>query len=133
MNSIATTDLEKMLGKSWMYNASVYHFQSFQNNGKLVLQTDKKSMEFHNQAELRFFLKDCLPVQPPPPKPEITAPDVESDNIMAQLKGFLMENIHHVRKDAAYIPQAQSISNQVNTLIKLTNLEINVHKLNNRD
>ena len=82
-----------MMGKTWMYNANVYHFQSFDSNGKLVLQTDKKVIEIDNQPELNFFIKDCKPVEPPASKITdlITPPNIESDNIMAQLKGVLME------------------------------------------
>lgn len=116
-----------MLGKTWMVNTMQHRFMELQpgESGKIVLVTDRKRIEFRCQAEVNFFVRDALPVAPS--APALPAPVVTND-VMAQLKGVLMENIERVRNDKTYIPQAQSIAKQVNTLVQLSQLEMQMRR-----
>lgn len=126
--NIDTKPLEEMLGKTWMVNTMQHRFMELQPGeaGKIVLVTDRKRIEFRCQAEVKFFVKDALPVDPS--APALPAPVVTND-VMAQLKGVLMENIERVRNDKTYIPQAQSIAKQVNTLVQLSQLELELRRV----
>ena len=114
-----------MLGKHYRYKGEVYFFQGLELQGEeLHLHTDKKPFIFTNRAIAGFFMQDCELTEALPaiPKPN------PNDEVMAELKGVIMDNIRKVRSDPEYIPQAQAMAKQVQTLINLANLELNIQK-----
>lgn len=118
-------NLRPMLGQRYKYKGEVYFFQGIDVKGEVVhLLTDKKSFTFTNRAIAGFFIRDCELIEalPPSPKPN------PNDEVMAELKGVIMENIRKVRNDPEYIPQAQAMAKQVQTLINLTSLELSIQK-----
>ncbi len=122
---IIRENLRPMLGQHYKYKGEVYFFQGIEVKEEAVhLLTNKKSFIFTNRAIAGFFIRDCDPVEALPPAPEPNP----NDEVMAELKGVIMENIRKVRTDPEYIPQAQAMAKQVQTLINLTNLELNIQK-----
>lgn len=124
--------LDAMLGGPWQYQGAVYQFlASKKEDETIVLVTNKKWFYFKSQFELDCFLADCRPVQDVEPAPrnnsiELSLPDTSSDDVMARLKGVLMDNIAKVSDDKSYVPQAQMVSKTVQTLVNLTKLELQI-------
>lgn len=116
------------MGRTWCYKGEELLFQGIELRGEDVkLLTSDREMTFTNPAMILFFIEDCKPCE------NLPAPVVEKqDEVMSELKGILMDNIKNLKKDPSYIPQAQAISKQVQTLIYLSNLDINVRKIADR-
>lgn len=124
----AKDNLRKMAGKIWLHKGRHLFFEGIEViDDKVKLLTDSGDITFTNSSMIHFFIEDCKPVALAP-APEVPSPDP----VMAELKGVLLENIKKLREDSRYIPQAQAISKQVQTLINLRNLEINVKKISER-
>lgn len=121
----ATNKLREMMGRTWYYKGEELLFQGIELHGEDVkLLTSGRELTFTNPAMIYFFMEDCKPCE------NLPAPvEEKQDEVMSELKGILMENIKNLKKDPSYIPQAQAISKQVQTLINLSNLEINVRKM----
>lgn len=119
--------LRNMIGKTWVYKAQTLLFQGIEivNKDEIKLYTSDKEIVLTNPSMAHFFIEDCKPGEN---LPEKSKEQEKNDEVMASLKGVLMENINNIRRDPAYIPQAQAISKQVQTLINLTTLEININK-----
>lgn len=131
--------LKKALGKTWMFNTINYEFTGIMADKDLTsctLITNKKEFNFNSTTELDTFLNEILPTEDPDylpaPSFKLSKPDMDSNDTLAQLKGIIVDNITKVQKNKGYIPQAQTISKQIQTLINLTNLEMNVHKMNKK-
>lgn len=115
-----------MVGKPWTYKGKNHLFQCLEVEGEQVkLITNHSEITFSNPAMVHFFIEDCKPCENMPTKQE----EHPKDQVMAELKGILLENIEKIREDRTYIPQAVAITKQVQTLINLSNLEINVKKM----
>lgn len=132
MNTINTTKLEKLIGQDIAYNQYVYHIKEVEKQAEsVVLYTDSKPIILHSDAQVQFFLDDIQPVQLPakkngnqhPAQPQIIGADV-----LHQLRNVLIENIQRVKDDKDYIPQANAVAKQVNTLIQLTHMEITARR-----
>jgi len=131
MADINTNKLKNMIGKEWMNNTYTYRFLELETEeGCVVLHTDKKEISFRNQAELNFFLKDCLPVHPTQPSHK-PAPIIEKD-VLAEVKGLLVDNIRQLKHDKEHIQQANAMAKQVNALVQLVNLEVQTRKAMNK-
>lgn len=128
-------ELGKMIGKQWMYNTVVYHFRDVsmdEDSGYPVhIYTDKKTLELVNEHALELFISDCMEVEQEQ-KAVVKVEDQQSLQIMTSLQTVIMENIDKVREDSGYIPQAQAISKQVQTLINLTNAQLALLKSANK-
>lgn len=131
MIDINTNKLVKMIGKEWMHNTYTYQFLDLQEKEDcIVLHTDKKEISFRNQAEVNFFVKDCLPVHPTQPS-HMPAPIIEKD-VLAEVKGLLVDNIRQLKHDKEHIQQANAMAKQVNALVQLVNLEVQTRKMMNK-
>ncbi len=114
-----------MIGQHYQYKGEFYFFRGLEMKGdELHLYTNTRPFGFTNRAIAGFFIQDCQLAEVLPATP---APN-PNDEIMAELKGVIMENIRKVREDREYIPQAQAMAKQVQTLINLANLEFNMQK-----
>jgi len=127
--------IDNMIGQSFKYRGQIHKFLSHKTEDDVtIIVTDKKWFEFQSRDELGFFVSECNRVEEVISAEELkgkdrfdlSVPDAKSNDVMAQLKGILMENIKQVRDDKSYIPQAQNISKNVQTLINLTKLELQV-------
>lgn len=130
-NSNLLIKLGGMLGKQWMYNTVIYKFHSVSTDDDgypVRLHTDKKTLELINENALKLFMQDCLEVEQEEERAVVSVQDHQSLEMMTSLTDVIMDNIERVREDKEYIQQATTISKQVQTLINLTNMQLQLHK-----
>lgn len=119
-----------MMNKYWMYRTRTYKFlYSSKTDNRTTIVTDKKMFNFEDNTELQVFLAQCLECDNPNVEivPATQATDADAD-IMAKLKGTLVDNIERISKDRNFAYQANSISKQIKTLIELKKLELEVKR-----
>lgn len=122
------SQLVSMMGKEWMYNTKLYQFIEVEGESyPISLITDKRVFKFEVDAEVKYFIEACLPVDSEPEK-AVSVPDPLTGDLFVSLSGVLLDNIKKVKEDPAYMKQATVISKQVQTIINLTNLQLNVSK-----
>jgi len=124
---------DQMVGGTWKYQGIAYRFQNYKTEGEqTILVTDRKWFEFETPFELECFLADCRPDDSNLPERKSTTdlalPDSTSDEVMAKLKGILMDNIEKVNQDKSFVIQAQTVSKNVQTLINLSKLELEIKR-----
>lgn len=133
--------LDKMLGQSWLFRTKEFHFLNYRigDDGSITLATKQKWFDFANSEEVSSFLKECLPmisneltISAPKDDYGLTRANSQSPNMMAYLKGLLVEDIERVREDPAYVEQAKTSSNNVKRLIDLTKLEMQMNQVNQK-
>lgn len=136
------TSIHNMIGRPWLYKGQEHFIQNYhKKDGVHFVVTDQKWFEFDSDEGLAFFLDNCLPVEEKKPGTAIAAlapadeyglakPNSGSGNIMAYLKGILVEDIERVREDREYVEQAKTVSNNVKRLIDIARLELSIHKFN---
>lgn len=122
--------LVSMVRKEWMFNTNVYAFELVEGEDyPVVLKTNKRDFEFGCDAEIRFFIEACLPVdQEDSGQAKQVAIPTEQNDLFLKLSEVLLDNIEKVQDDEAYIRQASVISKQVQTMINLTNMKMNIIK-----
>lgn len=128
--------LAGMMGKTHQHKGTnqIYFFQSFNKNGdEIIVATDKEWLNT-TVYDLNVFMNNYLPVKMTEgevvviKKPETVGDlpalkTIQADTI-TMLRDTLMENISKVKADAAYIPQAKEIGNNINAIINLARTEI---------
>jgi hypothetical protein len=100
--------------------------------------TKEKWFDFENENQLYVFLDNCFPV---PQEEIIEKPEIAQDNmglvransgsgnILAYLKGILVEDIERVRENKDYVEQAKTVSNNVKRLLDTAKLELQIKAL----
>lgn len=130
-------ELDKMLGKSWMYKTKVYNFLNYRaENDKTTLCTKEKWFDFGAGDELMNFISQCLPVAEGSVMPSFAPSDslglakanINSDNILSKLRGELLDSIEKVKNDPKYVNQAKQIVNITNAVVNTAKLELQVWK-----
>lgn len=143
---IIVQTVESMVNTPFLYGNQHHYIKSYSINPdteKFILTTDKKvftrplenAMEFLDQF---FPVPDNRKLELVPesnPKgyfiPEITV----TASVAKELKDVLMDNIKKVQADKNYIPQAEAVKSNVDTLIALGKTEIEyinaINRLNN--
>jgi len=134
--------IDEMIGKYYRYRGTTYHFLSHKVDGaKITIVTNKKWFN-HDRQSLADFLQECYLedspgelalIRPGESKLQLAKPDKEADEVMAMLKGELLENIKRVKGNAEYVPQAQMVAKSIQTLINLQKMELEILKLQNKD
>ncbi len=126
--------IDNMIGQSYKYKGVLHNFLAFRKEGdKIILVTDKKWFEFADVEDMSFFIAECETVMDVEPLPTtdssgLIIPDSGSDDVMAKLKGVLLESIDKLTKDKDYVPQAKAISNSVQTLTNLVKMELQIKR-----
>src|SRR5690606_3912910 len=125
--------LESMKGKLFSYNLKEYRVLRFTvTDDQVTIVTDLKDFYLsHKQAE--DLIKDFLPIDEEKPflpaKQEATRevvhlPQTSISANAAKLSEIILGNIEKVKEDAAYIPQANAINDQLKSLIELGKAEV---------
>lgn len=137
MNIKFPKTIESMRGKTFQYANNIHYIVDYkidEENQKCTIKTNLSSFErsFESMDE---FLKYWQPVS------NITAfqsqPDQdlqlstfihEEDNLSARLIEILNDNITKVQNNKDYIPQAQAINNNINTIVNIAKMRIDFMK-----
>jgi len=120
--------LDEMIGRSFLINTREHRIVRYRfNDDSVEIVTDKKTFEF-SCDEVEKEIAEFLPIG----NDKVDALELlPKKNELVELKATIMENIKKVKRDKAYIPQANSINSSINTLINMAKLDITFMKLMN--
>lgn len=124
---LATDTLQKMVGHTYIYKARHHKILSFKQNGDTVtVVTDKEWLEFESKT-INTELKKFLPADSGNGT-SLMVMKTDKGNVLPDLAKIVMDNINQVRKDKSYIPQANSVTKSINSLINMAKLELQIKK-----
>lgn len=128
--------LKTMLNKKYRYGSATFIITDYDFNEKkerLLVYTDRKPEPYDRpMADCMEFLKSLQPVDEK--KVAIIQPVVVKGMMLSEgglgvtLKDTLLDNIKKIQENPAYIPQAEAITNNVNSLINLAKVEVDFLK-----
>jgi len=132
MNKLLPIDkLERMVGKSFVYNQDEHKIIKYEfAGGSLIITSDKQDIIF-SAVDYRFHLKEFLPIDDKIAATTLQL-NVANQSVMTELKDVLLDNIRKVKENKDYIPQAQEINSQVKSMIDLARTEIDFIKIVNK-
>lgn len=129
--------LKEMKGKTFMYGKhtlTLLNYSIDEAREKVHIKTDKKDYEksYDSVSEFLTYWEPVVEAE----QEEEEAQDnglaltvyEEQTNLAKDLISILKENITKVQKDKNYIPQAQAINANVNSIISVTRLQLDVHR-----
>lgn len=129
--------LESIKGKTFQYGTGIYYILGYtidDENERFVLQTNVTSFERPFEA-IEDFLKFWKPATNIISLKTDTNADhqvalfVERENcLINDLVTILKDNITKVQTNKDYIPQAQAINNNINTIVNIAKLQLTLHK-----
>jgi hypothetical protein len=139
--------LKEMKGKSFVYGETLHQLIDYSIDDvreKVTIKTDKKLFDrnYDSVAEFLTYFKLVVEAETIDESNQVERSIVTTNNQIVQssavyeehaalakdLIGILKENINKVRTDKNYIPQAQAINNNVNSIINVTKLQLDVYK-----
>lgn len=137
-----TINIQDMVGNKYKHNLQEHLIQNItEKNGEFYVVTNVDFYKFDTKSEHRDFLAQMEPIKDNPipsgsivPTDEhgLIRPNSGSGDIMAYLKGLLIEDIERVREDPTYVKQATATSNNVKRLVDVVKLEILIKKNNGK-
>lgn len=136
MNEPHFKTLKRMIGKPWLYRGNQITIENYHimgDQGKT--QIDVVGKDPIEVKDIKKFIEACLPVEDDKPvrngqTAALSTEVVEQTNgLLSSLQQTLLDNIAAVKKDPAYIKQANTINSSVNSLIGLAKIQIQVGKM----
>jgi hypothetical protein len=138
------SNFQVLIGKTLRYKGVEHLVQSYSyRNQTHYLVTDKEWFEFPSEEHIKDFLAICVEVEvgsmeiihtPKAATDEngLSKPNSSSGNVMAYLKGILVEDIERVREDPEYVEQAKTVSNNIKRLVDIAKLELQIKSQNKK-
>jgi hypothetical protein len=136
------SNFKTLIGKTLRYKGVEHFVQSYSYRNKMhYLVTDKEWFEFPSEEHVKDFLAICVEVEnielihtPKSATDEngLSKPNSSSGNVMAYLKGILVEDIERVREDPEYVEQAKTVSNNIKRLVDIAKLELQIKSQNKK-
>lgn len=135
--------LEKMKGRSFEYAKEIHVVESFvvdNINEKFELITNKNTFKRKFESATEFFrywyeTKENIAIDKVEETLAKTSPDnslpvqfTQENSLADELVLILKDNIEKVKKNAGYIPQAQAINNNVNSILHVQKLKLDMMK-----
>lgn len=132
--------LKEMKGKSFVYAKETHKIVDYSINDRreiVTVRTDKRLFErgYESAEEFLTYWDPVIEVKteelPAVRENNEVSTEVvfqENNNLVKDLITILRENIDKVKKDKNYIPQAQAINANVNSIINVTRMQLDVHK-----
>jgi hypothetical protein len=111
----------------------VYEGKTFLNKGKIItinhinaktlhIETaDAGGIRFEELDDLNYFIQQLKPVND---NTAVLMVDTKGDNIMSKLFAGLVADFEKLESNPEYVNQAKQRSNQANTVINLTKLQL---------
>lgn len=140
------TELGKVLNRKIIYRdakQTVTDFRYVNGISKFIIELDGHETEYTVEEAVQFVLESepCdkqitfnknVPVPTQGNKTSNMAVALSADqSVTASLKSTVMETIEKLKNDAGYIPQANAISEQIQTLLDIKRVEIDIVKTTN--
>lgn len=143
--------LKELKGKTFHYAGKTYRLLDYSVNDHLqrvTITTDLRSFEKSYDSIDEFLYMLVQDFEQVPAAKEERAPEKQSavvrvepaaetetvdvyqehSNMAKDLITILRDNITKVQQDKSYIPQAQAVNNNVNSIINVTKLQLDVYK-----
>jgi len=120
--------LEKMVDKSFIYNGFEYKVISFKVSGEEVTIVTNKAWKTFPITKINAELGKFLPIEPENQKTEAVVLSTVNQN-KEVLSKTIIENIEKIKNNAAYIPQAKAVNEQIKTMIAMAKVELDIIKL----
>lgn len=127
--------LNNMIGGTYLYNTREVRIRDIAAaNGQVKFITDGHPIVIE-KSQLKQKLDDFLPMEE---ETEVTLPAEIEDNAMqtlrhtddkmAKLEAIIMNNIEKVQQDREYLPQANQVNKDVNTILKMNQQKIHLFR-----
>ena len=132
MKSTVVKQLDGMKGRHFMYNTKTYHFLNYEIGTEgITIVTDKKFFKNIDPDTIETMLKEFLPIETPALRQEVAPVPMQSisNGTIGKLKDILLDNIEKVKEDPNYIPQAQAVASNVDSIINLSRAEMEAYRL----
>ena len=125
------TRLNNLLGKTYMYKQdSILVSDWFEDvDAGLYKVVTTNGVIPVPVNEVKEFIDHLLPTEEESTTAVSTEVVRETEGFLKTLQQTLMENIEMVKKDPAYIKQANSVNSSVNALIGMAKLQLQVGRL----
>ena len=128
--------LEAMKGKTFQYANKIHFINTYsidEQREKIIIKTNLETFERNYEAAGEFltYWKECSVIHPPlaGETPDQSVVMWEQQSSQADdLINILKDNIAKVQADKSYIPQAQSINNNVNTIVNIAKMKMDFAK-----
>lgn len=121
--------LDVMLGKNFQYGAHIHQVTKYKidpDRDRVYIHTDHNTYDRTFDAFFEFismFKSLNIPEVPEQKKEEIIVRQV-NDNDLISLRDILMDNITKIKADKSFIPQAEAIKGNVDSIINLAKTDI---------
>lgn len=128
----AIEKIQQIKGGTYIYNTRRYTINDVViENDTVYISTDSKIIK-KSLSEISDFLENILPCDMSQESNEIAK---AQGNQIAQSFGFakltdiIYDNIDKIQQNASYIPQAQAINEQVETIVNIAKTQIEAIKI----
>jgi len=123
--------LDRMTGGLYLYKGRQVRIKSVNQIGDQLRIVTGGMPVVINLDKVEQALEDFLPVEDEPSagqKAKAVQVFQNDSNQIENLEKMVMDNIEKVKDDPDYLPQAKAVTNNVNTMIKMTKLKIEMLK-----
>jgi len=136
-NKNIVTALENMVNKTFMYANNIHCVQNYKIDETKKRYFIKTNLDVFDRSldSMEEFLKYWKPVsnistlQTEENQNDQISIFIEQENSFSnKLIDICNDNIEKVQKDKAYIPQAQAVNNNVNSILHIAKLRLDVMK-----
>ncbi len=129
--------LEAMVGKTYNYGGRIHYVKTVVPNvdeAKFTIRTNLDIYErsYESGPDFLTYWTEAINTLPTAPEAQEVSLMEKDTATVDKLTELLMDNIIKVQQDAGYIKQAQSINNNVNSILNLTKLKLDVLKQSRR-
>lgn len=134
MSRQLSKQLESMVGKTFQYGSKIHYVIEFTLDDvkeKFTLKTNMNVFErtFEAAKEFLSYWEETNTIGNSQDSKASALVVMEQENsLVDKLTNMLLDNITKVQADPKYIPQAQTVNNNVNSIINLTKLKLDVLK-----
>jgi hypothetical protein len=137
-NKMIKFQIEKMIGKTFQYGGQIHYVKKGaidETNNKFIIISNLSTYE-RPLENVKSFLNHWKPTENMAVLIEnsgssnVVTRFMEQENELGhQLIYELNENIANVRKDKAYIPQAQAITNSISAIINISKQRLDLIRI----
>lgn len=124
MGNLANTDpiaYEVYEGKTFLSKGKIITINRINTKTLHVETAENGGFRFEEMDDLEHFVRELKPVSE---NTAVVMVDTKGDNIMSKLFAGLVSDFEKLESNPEYVNQAKQRSNQANTVIKLTKLQL---------
>ena len=128
--------LDQMIGRAFMYHARQFSIQDIVvEHGNVVFLTSSGRIVI-NKSDLEHKIDDFLEVEkqeeihsyPAEIESELSTTIQTAEEKMDKLESIILKNIEKIQADRSYLPQANQITKDINTILKMNQQKIDLFR-----